>query len=229
MLKPGYPLTLTIWVKVAYPFKQNSQISQNFAFSVQINAPAWKNKFTTASGGQTWDLSKNLHIVFWRNLHKWQKFLHDRRSQQISTLVVAVVTIMGCGDEQSTDLEIVSLCFVVKAQRQLTKMLNNSDDDQSTDRPPTGIRRRHRQLRSSQPELPIFLVSVFLQFELSGLFYSEKFSISIVFFVVIFKFLLMPQNTLTIFAKNLVTTRCHILCSMRLHCVSKTLTPCRMH
>ena len=123
MLKPGYPLTLTIWVKVAYPFKQNSQISQNFAFSVQINAPAWKNKFTTAGGGQTWDLSKNLHIVFWRNLHKWQKFLHDRRSQQISTLVVAVVTIMGCGDEQSTDLEIVSLCFVVKAQRQLTKML----------------------------------------------------------------------------------------------------------
>ena len=33
-----------------------------------------------------------------------------------------------------------------------------------------------------QPELPIFLVSVFLQFELSGLFYSEKFSIFIVFF-----------------------------------------------
>ena len=74
----------------------------------------------------------------------WAKILHDRRSRQISTLVVAVVTIMGCGDEQSTDLEIVSLCFVVKAQRQLTKMLNNSDDDQSTDRPPTGIRRRHR-------------------------------------------------------------------------------------
>ena len=51
----------------------------------------------------------------------------------------------------------------------------------------------------------------------------------LLFFFVIFKFLLMPQNTLTIFAKNLVTTRCHILCSMRLHCVSKTLTPCRMH
>ena len=53
----------------------------------------------------------------------WAKILHDRRSRQISTLVVAVVTIMRYGDEQSTDLEIVSLCFVVKAQRQLTKML----------------------------------------------------------------------------------------------------------
>ena len=101
-----------------------------------------------------------------------------------------MVTILRCGDEQSTDLEIVSLCFVVKAQRQLTKMLKNSDDDQSTDRPPTGIRRRHRQLRSSQPELPNFLVRVFLQFEfnnnliiISGLFYLEKFSISIVVFL----------------------------------------------
>ena len=113
----------------------------------------------------------------------WAKILHDRRSRQISTLVVAVVTIMRYGDEQSTDLEIVSLCFVVKAQRQLTKMFKNTDDDQSTDRPPTGIRRRHRQLRSSQPELPIFLVRIFLQFELSGLFYLEQFSISIVFFL----------------------------------------------
>ena len=119
---------------------------------------------------------------FLENFAQMAKILHDRRSRQYSTLVVAVVTIMRYGDEQSTDLEIVSLCFVVKAQRQLTKMLNNSDDDQSTDRPPTGIRRRHRQLRSSQPEIPIFLVRVFLQFELSGLFYLERFSISIVFF-----------------------------------------------
>ena len=131
---------------------------------------------------------------FEQNSQNWPKFYI---SVQISApawkkstppSVVAVVTIMRYGGEQSPYLEIVSLCFLVKTQRQLTKIFKNSDNEQSTDRPPTGIRRRHRQLGSSQPELPIFLVRIFLQFELSGLFYLVQFSISIVFFFVICKF-----------------------------------------